>query len=1482
MPIPGIFAQNSVQIETSRWNSDKSIPYYIKLGGSLPDSATGLSYIKETYKLKEKYSLHPHQVLNEELGYRHIRYQIEYNNTPITGSVIIAHFLNGKLHSFNGDHYGTGDFTLSPTLNEEQCLQFALSHINAESYMWESEGEEALLKEIMEDESATYYPSGELVYCAPGAKPVAADIKLAYKFNIYASKPHSRKDIYIDATNGTVIMEDDLIHFGDVKGTAVTRYSGTQTITTDSTSPTNYRLRQVTHGKGIETYNMKNGTSYNNAVDFTDSNNYWNNVNAAQDEVATDAHWGAEMTYKYFWNVHGRKSFDNNDAKIRSYVHRGTNYNNAFWNGAVMTYGDGDGTRFTPLVCIDVCGHEIAHAVTTNSAGLVYRFESGALNESFSDIFGNAIERYAKPTGYSYKIGEDIVPNGSGLRNMANPKIKRDPDTYKGQYWYTGTGDNGGVHTNSGVQNYWYYILSEGAAERNDNNDSFNISGLGYEKAAKIAYRNLTVYLSRNSNHADARFYAIRSAIDLYGDCSDEMIQTTNAWYGVGVGPEYDTAVVADFQAAPPIVCFTTDTIQFQNLSVNAASYRWFFGDGDSANVRNPKHAYKNYGQFTVTLIAGNCNGYAFDTVSYTNYITVDSSRIICKADLMPITGTGPVITKCKGYLMDNGGDDVYLTRVTTIRTIAPLNATRIDLEFLQFRMENGYDSLYVYDGTDVNSPLLGGYTGFSLPPNLSATSGAVTFKHFADPYVVDSGFIVKWTTVKPSLAITAPNDTTICKHDTLDLVASGTGGGGPTEYEYYWTEDNILADTFAFSPLNDTILRVILKDFCMNTFDTAYVNIKVNQELQVDLTPDSTICYGQSIDLIATASGGDPSNYTLTWNQGLGTGTQKTVSPTDTTLYYVVLSDGCSAANDTAFSIVNVRDSLSLSVTADTLICNGNQVNLLATASGGLATGYQFNWDNSLGNGNSKFVTPTVSTSYTVILSDGCTDPSQSRTIQVDVLDSLNIALFKDTTICIGQSINLFTTATGGLSSAYTIAWNNGLSDGPSNVVSPGTTTTYVVNLTDGCSVAASLDSATVTVRERLRIFPLVDSTICYGQSIDLFGEALGGDKANYEFRWDNGLGIGDSKTVSPTTTTTYQVIVSDGCTVKEDTTSAKVTVLPALAMTKSNDTSICVGETVNLMVSGMGGKTSNHTFNWNNGLGAGNAFAVSPTTTTTYVITFDDGCSNQLEDSIVVTVIQNPVVGFTADKYILCTGDSVQFTDTTNGIIATEFNWTFGTEGNSSLQNPVFTFKNTGLFDITLYLKNNSGCEGSATKPKYIEVIPAPVSSFTFAPITPDYFNSNVSFTSTSQNADFYFWNFGNGVTSTNQSHSVQYGDTGSYYVSLEVSNNIGCVSISTQEVRIKDVFKLHIPNAFTPNNDNVNDFFRPQGRGVIIYSMTIYNRWGEQVFSTNDMSIPWTGAYNNEGDILQNGTYMYILEILDVDNYKKYIEGTVLLLK
>jgi len=468
----------------------------------------------------------------DDLGFTHTKYRQHYKNIPVEGAEYIYHQRFGNLDCMNGLVFKLADISTTPVLDEESALKNAITHVGAKKYMWENASLIAELREAFENPSFNYDPKGVLViYPVNNEFSEKADFRLAYKFDIYAEEPESRAYIFVDAHNGEIIGTQERIHTADTKGTAQTKYSGTRTITTDQVSATSYRLKETGRGNGIETRNVKTATSTASAVDFTDTDNDWNNVNAAMDEAAPDAHWATEMTYDYFKLVHNRNSIDNKGFKLLNYVHWDKKWFNASWNGQFMRYGDGTGTK--PLTTVDIGSHEMTHGLTEHSAGLVYQGESGALNESFSDIFGNAVEMYAKPTAAKWTMGEDI----GAIRDMKNPNAFTDPDTYKGTYWASTSGaDQGGVHTNSGVQNYWFYVLSDGASGTNDINTVYKVTGIGIDKAAKVAFRNLTVYLTSSSNYTAARTGALKAATDLFGYCSPEYIATADAWNAVGVG----------------------------------------------------------------------------------------------------------------------------------------------------------------------------------------------------------------------------------------------------------------------------------------------------------------------------------------------------------------------------------------------------------------------------------------------------------------------------------------------------------------------------------------------------------------------------------------------------------------------------------------------------------------------------------------------------------------------------------------------------------------------------------------------------------------------------------------------------------------------------------------------------------------------------------------------------------------------------------
>ncbi|MFT5823189.1 MAG: Zn-dependent metalloprotease/chitodextrinase [Crocinitomix sp.] len=735
--------------EVVRESNYSTLPSFIKFRKSEQIDIDMLNaWMKSNFKLDPNIGFIEVRKDVDNLGHVHYRYQQTYYGQPVEDAIWIAHTNQDKIYSLNGliyDKFGTAS---SPSLTEASALVKALEHVGAEVYKWELAGEETHLKWESGNPNATYFPKGEVVFVSKDMTFKAEDYRLAYKFNVYGHAPVSRADIYVDAITGEILRENSILCHADEEGTAHTAYSDERLIIADSFGG-EYRLRDGSRGDGVRTFDMNQGTSYGDAVDFIDDDNDWDNVNPEEDEVATDAHWGSEMTYDYYFDIHGRNSIDNAGFQLNSYVHYDAAYDNAFWDGSRMTYGDGN-VSFSPLTSIDVAGHEVTHGLTSNTAGLIYSMESGALNESFSDIFGTAIENFGRPDDWNWTLGEDIGIFGP-LRSIENPNAEGDPDTYFGDFWADlDGGDSGGVHTNSGVQNFWYYLLTEGGVGTNDNGDDYDVSAVDFEASSSIAFRNLTVYLTPSSNFADARFFAIESAVDLYGVCTFEVEQTANAWYAVGVGDIYNPITEADFFTADSLGCAIPFTVNFSNESTNAITYEWDFGDGETSTEENPVHVYTEAGVYTVTLFAdgGDCGT---DEVIFTDYITVnpDADCIV----ILPETGTASTQNGCDGTAYDSGGPDAdYGDGEDAMLTISPLGALSIDLSFPVFDVEEGpgvtcdYDYLDVFDGPDEFSPLIDRYCNNNLPTDITSTGSSVTIVFHSDGGAQGEGFEIEWS----------------------------------------------------------------------------------------------------------------------------------------------------------------------------------------------------------------------------------------------------------------------------------------------------------------------------------------------------------------------------------------------------------------------------------------------------------------------------------------------------------------------------------------------------------------------------------------------------------------------------------------------------------------------------------------------------------------------------------------------------------------
>ncbi|MFL6153533.1 MAG: M4 family metallopeptidase [Ornithinibacter sp.] len=460
-------------------------------------------------------SLIVRSVVTDRDGTRHVRYDRTVDGLPVVGGDLVV--AKGTDGTVKDSHWNRGK-AVSPATTKPSVSKGAASATAARSAAYPVDSSAAAL----------------VVYASSGTPRLAWQVTTT---GIRASQTPSKLRTWVDARTGKVIDSVETIE----EGTGNTQYSGVVTLNTIGAAPS-FQLKDAV---GNFTTDLNSATSGPGTL-FVDADNTWGTgiagvSGAARQTAAADAQWGAQKTFQYYSSTHNRAGIWNTGAGAPSRVHYGSGYNNAFWDGTQMTYGDGTGNA-RPLTSIDVAGHEMSHGVTENTANLAYRGESGGLNEATSDIFGTAVELFANTAADpgDYLIGEKININGNGtpLRRMDNPSF----DGRSANCWSRTVGRLD-VHYSSGPLNHWFYLVSEGTGAKTIGGVAHNsttcngttMTGVGHAVAEKVWYRTLTTKLTSSSGYAAARNGAIASAKELYGRNSANCLAVANGFTAISV-----------------------------------------------------------------------------------------------------------------------------------------------------------------------------------------------------------------------------------------------------------------------------------------------------------------------------------------------------------------------------------------------------------------------------------------------------------------------------------------------------------------------------------------------------------------------------------------------------------------------------------------------------------------------------------------------------------------------------------------------------------------------------------------------------------------------------------------------------------------------------------------------------------------------------------------------------------------------------------
>jgi gliding motility-associated-like protein len=578
---------------------------------------------------------------------------------------------------------------------------------------------------------------------------------------------------------------------------------------------------------------------------------------------------------------------------------------------------------------------------------------------------------------------------------------------------------------------------------------------------------------------------------------------------------------------------------------------------------------------------------------------------------------------------------------------------------------------------------------------------------------------------------------------------------------------------------------------------------------------------------------------------------------------------------------------------------CNLPDGEASVIANGGVAAvDYSYNWD-STPIQNTAAANGLLPNTYTITVTDdnGCietttVDVTSTPGFTADIINSTDALCFL---ACDGTAE---VQANPGFVGALSYSWDTAPAQNTAIAINV-CAGTYQATITDAVGCIATAD---VIISEPVKVTATVAtsaSPICIGESADLSSTIAGGTPPYAGFNWSAApadislIATQQNPTVSPIITTEYTFVGNDnnGC----DTDPAVVTIIVydqlSLDVTRplfSPDTSICPYDSATINLQGIGGDGNYSYFlepDLVNPITV--PMYVQPTATTGYAFMVTDGCTTPpafATSNITVHVL--PEVNFVADELTGCDPHTINLTDLTNPTPAS-WSWNFddpnSSENTSPLQNPSHAFSEPGLYTVSLSVISPEGCVQDSVRQDYIDVYPLPYANFAMDPEVTNVLTGTVNFTDQSVGQlTSWEWSFGTGDVSLEQNPVYNYTDTGTFLVWMQVTTDMGCQDQTTREVTIEPDFMFYVPNSFTPNGDGKNDFFRGYGEGVKwdTYEMYVFNRWGEEVFYTNNVDNSWDGTIEGKEAPLE--VYVWKIHLFDQTGEPRTYRGRVTLFR
>ncbi|MDQ3192884.1 MAG: PKD domain-containing protein, partial [Bacteroidota bacterium] len=709
---------------------------------------------------------------------------------------------------------------------------------------------------------------------------------------------------------------------------------------------------------------------------------------------------------------------------------------------------------------------------------------------------------------------------------------------------------------------------------------------------------------------------------------------------------------------------------------------------------------------------------------------------------------------------------------------------------------------------------------------------------------------------------ITEPTPLVVDVIDVVNVLCAGSADGlieieatgGTLPYTYAWTGvtssnplvTGLLGGQYGYTATDD--------NGCIETGSVAIT--EPSNALDFTFVTTDIDCFGNSIGAITVSPTGGVGVIEVLWSNSE---TTFTISGLIAGVYTFQLNDtnGCTISGSA--EIFEPTELISTFTSTDVSCNNENDGSIAINVNGG-TPGYNYNWVNSTNSTNNA--SNLSDGNYEVIITDqnSCAD---TLTIVINEPLPLNINVIEVKNItCFGNADGLINIEATGGNTPYSYSWApNGSTNPLINGLVEGE---YFYTITDdsGCELTGSF---TITEPTPITVSIPPVGPVCLGDAVTLEGFANGGTGV-YTFNWDQGLGQGNPHVVTIQNTTTYNLIVTDngGCSSLLSSITIEIFNNPIIAL--SSPSSICTGDSAIISANVTNG-AGNYTYTWSdNSFSGSGPFTVFPDSTTTYYLNVQDVCGSQINDSLIITVYPYPVVALSPLIAQGCSPLTVEFDESSVTEPGSSYFWNFGDNTYSSIRNPVYTYTSSGQYPVSLTVTSPNGCVSSSSTNGLVNVYPDPVADFLINPDIITLINPKLNIFNNSVGAITWEWSFGDGNTSFDRNPVHTYEDTGSYTVNLLVTNSYGCIDEMSQEMKVLPEFLFYIPNAFSPNGDGLNDTFTGLGVGIAEFEMHIYDRWGENIFSSYDYELTWNGTRKGK-NLVQIDVYVYLMKVKDL---------------